>query len=113
MNLAPAAESIAVYLGLAGGRLDSVCDGVGLYPRSHCSFLVVVSTRLAATHHIASRSLNLGASKGKGRRALDIRRSNGSLSLGDSGGHGGRLGDTAWQGLRVKIPFNFLKVTAA
>jgi len=48
-----------------------------------------------------------------GRRALDIRRSNGSLSLGDSGGHGGRLGDTAWQGLRVKIPFNFLKVTAA
>ena len=77
-----------MYLCLAGGRLDSVSNGAGLHPR----FLVVVGTRLAATCHFASRSLSLSASKGKGRHALDNRRSDGSLSLGDSGGHGGRLG---------------------
>ena len=90
--MAATAESIAVYLGLASGRLDLVCNGAGLYPRSHCSFLVVVGTRLAATRHIASRNLSLSASKDAGRRALDIRRSDESLSIGDCGGHDGRLG---------------------
>ena len=87
IKLTATTESIAVYLCLAGGRLDSVCNGAGLHPR----FLVVVGTRLAATRHFASRSLSLSSNKGKGRRALDIRRSDGSLSLGDSGGHDGRL----------------------